>query len=412
LAQNQITFDNLREEYVDTINICREFVFLDARASTSDMIMRLRTIIDEQRFHLMPFIQMVVPKVCEAISTHVELTRTKHPDVKWLPWSIFYKEIQVIPSVSHESEDTIRAAASFLHNVGLIYFDNNGDANRVVILDCKWFFEGLLGWLLAPMPLLEAHRNSAWLKFSKTARDGPVPREFIPRLSPQDPVPPSDAVPDSLFVLECLDLCVRAPNNPRQYLFPLLIQTSEPRDAWMPDSKYKFYQGLKIGCATHMTVLPSGLLAKVIVRLCRQFPNFVLWKDAAKFITVNETEAMLFLSVDRASIYIVSRDRSQQQSARSLLLDIYKTVRSAAQLSSGLNLNVEYSSARHLYVDIREPATYPRHAILDCHTTKSSTISHPDPKMNIQDSIVEILGGEPDGMPARYLDIISQYPQN
>ena len=389
MAKDQIMFETLREEYAPFMTISREHAFIDCRVSSADAFTRLRSILDEQRYHLMPYIKMIVPKVVDDIVLALNSYHERLPDVKWMTWQSFFKEMRVIPSVAHESEETIRAVSRFLHSIGELVFVEGTDGNEFVVLDVNWICQDVIGWILAPSAYLEASKQAVWLKFRKAASIGGVKRSMIPKLAPLD----NPKSIDSMSVVVSMDYAFKidAVDEPSFY-FPSLLETKEPANMWMPDSKYKYYLGIKLFSAHFGWSLPASLFFRAAARLCRKYPNFTLWKDGLWVMTPSKTEALVFISVETKAIYISTRDKLSRQAPRDLLREIQHVFTDLSSHSPGLQMDIEHASVGHLRVDIREPATYSRDAILDALIEGRDTITHPDAKMNMADPVDELLG--------------------
>ena len=95
-------------------------------------------------------------------------------------------------------------------------------------------------------------------------------------------------VEEAIWVLLCLDLCIRVENSPGTFQIPALLQHSIPKGSWVEDAMFDVYRGQRYECSLSVDIIsPSSFV--VFQSRCSRMAKPTsreAWKDGVKLIRI------------------------------------------------------------------------------------------------------------------------------
>ena len=173
----------------------------------------------------------------------------------------------------------------------------------------------------------------------------------------------------AVSVLLCLDLCIRVKNSPGRFQIPALLQHSIHHDAWVEDTKFDVYRGLRYECSLSVDIISPSSFVAFQSRCSRMAKptSREAWKDGAKLVRivddkVVESRIELGIKKGHCCIDIVLRwssERASGEVAKEFLTEVKDMIaRVCDERSPGVILNWFYLDSQQLKQLDEDPAIY------------------------------------------------------
>jgi hypothetical protein len=335
-------------------------IAVDCRDGSSQYIHNLRLLLARAQNDILDKNRAEEPILCSLVATSLENYRHEHPEVHFVEWQQYCKVVKTDDSLD---DDMLRAVTRYLHRVGQVHFDESEDSplRGIVIIDLHWLYVDVLGWVMCPKFMLEAHHQHQWIKFRESAEEGPVHLKHIP----VNTLPTITGV-DMIRVLEhfqlCYELITTDPFSRKatsQYVFPALLAKGLNDDSWQFDEQFDLHVGVVLICSQWTRMLPPGFMPRLQVNLVmeatKQRGVHEIFKDCV-LVALGEAQALVHLShLGRAVSVHVRGTSSARLECMRLLALVVRCVQFTLQHSRGVSLTVGMSDPSQLCQYVREP---------------------------------------------------------
>lgn len=319
------------------LDVNAAIVCLDARSPSIPAVSHLRERLVATHRNLQQRATMSFPQVCIDAAKALEQYRKADPATKLCSFEQFAEAIDsALNQVAKADRASItRSIASFLHQMGEIYFDPSGPLGDQVVLDVGWLCGSVLGWMFCPLALLDQQSRITIRKLNNAAGQGPVPEAAAVAALESC----LDGAIDGKLAIDVLagfKLCFRMPSS-SHVLFPALLRTIAPQGVWEHDDRLQHHVGRVYSCEDPLLLVPPGLFPQIQVQLLEKFPIDAQTWHGGIVVNSNNAQACLTVSDDGLSLKIHVRAH-KAGAGRKMLRSVESVVRTSVHQHEGLHM--------------------------------------------------------------------------
>ncbi|XP_072047637.1 death-associated protein kinase 1-like isoform X1 [Amphiura filiformis] len=353
-----------QETFGPYLNISSELVVVDARLPTGVGLELLKENLRQTSEEIKG--AKTVPTLCKMIkSIKSSWVRDDYPV---LSWSEYFQKVKddIDPLVT---EDFLKIATLYLHDMGEVYFAELSGREHQVILNTKWFSYDVIGAAFASkdfpvdcpkLPECRVYNRKQLQEFFKTSAD-------------------IDLLVALLQHVDLLHKCGRD-----KYIVPGKLPEALDKVCWRKEDEFKEYHGRRLECRQEVDMFAPDVFPCIQTRVMEELKMIdeptAISRSTVKFAS-DSVEGMIQLSHDKRAINIACRCRGEQdRGACQALLDMVTRLAKTEIIkrSPGTQTEMFYLSPRSLYAhdDLEDVWYYSEDELMQAEMDGHDTVKH------------------------------------